>query len=41
VATGELSAALHLRPGEHEIRIRAHNNALAPAQAVVNVTVPQ
>ncbi len=38
-ATGRLTADLRLRPGRHEIRIRAYNRAHAPAQASVTVTV--
>jgi hypothetical protein len=38
-ATGRLTATLHLRPGRHEIWIRAYNRAHAPAQASVTVTV--
>jgi hypothetical protein len=37
--TGRLTAALHLRPGRHEIWVRAYNKAHAPAQASVTVTV--
>jgi hypothetical protein len=38
-ATGRLSAALQLSRGVHELWIRAYDNAQAPAQATVNVTV--
>ncbi|WP_033323470.1 hypothetical protein [Streptomyces yerevanensis] len=38
-ATGRLTAALRLRPGRHEIWVRAYNRAHAPAQASVSVTV--
>jgi hypothetical protein len=38
-ATGRLTAALRLRPGRHEIWVRAYNRAHAPAQASVTVTV--
>ncbi|WP_328772834.1 hypothetical protein [Streptomyces sp. NBC_00286] len=38
-ATGRLTATLRLRPGRHEIWVRAYNRAHAPAQASVSVTV--
>ncbi|NGO08161.1 hypothetical protein G5C60_11055 [Streptomyces sp. HC44] len=38
-ATGRLTAALRLRPGRHEIWVRAYNRAHAPARASVLVTV--
>jgi hypothetical protein len=34
-ATGRLTAALDLSPGRHEVWIRAHNRAHAPAQRTV------
>jgi hypothetical protein len=37
-ATGHLTAALNLPPGRHEVWIRAHNRAHAPAQRAVEVT---
>jgi hypothetical protein len=37
--TGQLTASLHLARGAHILWIRAYNNADAPAQASVHVTV--
>jgi hypothetical protein len=37
-ATGHLTAALDLPPGRHEVWIRAHNRAHAPAQRTVDAT---
>ena len=37
--TGQLKASLHLVRGAHILWIRAYNNADAPAQASVHVTV--